>query len=116
MFGPHVGVMCVPGATHQVEIRKQYQIPWNWSYGGCESPCGIWKSYFGPLHGQQVLLEAELASSIYRVPSVCKDLHFNGTHVQAKGDRKKLLNNLATAQRSMGGGGGQDSKRDRETA
>lgn len=50
------------------------------------------------------------------MPSVCKDFYFNGTHVQAKGDRKKLLNNLATAQGSItGGGGGQDSRRGRET-
>lgn len=55
MFGLHVGAMCVPGAAHQVEMRKQSQITWNWSYGGCESPCGIWQSYFDPLHGQQVL-------------------------------------------------------------
>lgn len=55
MLGLHVGAMCVPGATHHIEIRKQSQVPWNWSYGGCESPCGFWQPNFGPLHKQQVL-------------------------------------------------------------
>ena len=43
----------VPGAK---EVRRGHWIPWNWSCGGYELPCGYWESNLGPLQGQQMLL------------------------------------------------------------
>lgn len=84
MFCLHVDTMCVPGASHQVEIRKWHQVPRSWSYDGCEALCGFWESNSGPSARVAVISNAELALQPFLV---CL---FNGTHIWVKGDRKKI--------------------------